>query len=150
MPRKLATTSARSRGLGFGRTKPRNAKNAAIDTIKLNVLITPNTPRQPARSPITPASDAPNTLPVRPTASSRPIATWRFSTGTRSPTSAMPMGKIPPASAPATMRIATSSGKLVASAQTMPASDTTSRLTFINRVLPKKSAIVPRIGCTSA
>ena len=103
-------------------------------------------PRQPNRSPIAPARVAPSTLPVSPTASSRPIATWRFSTGMRSPISAMAIGKMPPASSPATTRIATSSGKLVASAQSRPAIDTITRLTFISRVLPKKSAMVPSTG----
>src|SRR5438270_117945 len=36
-----------------------------------------NTPRQPSMSPITPAIEEPTRLPVRATASSRLIATWR-------------------------------------------------------------------------
>ena len=64
--------------------------------------------------------------------------------------SAIATGNTPPATNPATMRMATRRWKLVAMAQTRAASPTTNRLTFISRVLPKKSAKVPRIGCTSA
>ena len=46
-----------------------------------------------SRSPMPPEITAPTRLPVSPTASSRPIATCRNSIGTRSPTSAMPIGR---------------------------------------------------------
>src|SRR5262252_3833783 len=58
-------------------TTPRKAKNAAIVTINPNEPRIANTPRQPSRSPMTPAMEEPTRLPVRPTASSRPMATWR-------------------------------------------------------------------------
>ena len=109
-----------------------------------------NTPRQPSKSPITPEIVAPIRLPVSATASRRPIATWRSCTGTRSPTIAMPTGKMPPASMPAMTRIATSSEKLLAKAQTRVVVTTTARLIFISRVLPKKSPIVPSTGCMMA
>jgi hypothetical protein len=41
-----------------------------------------NTPRQPIKSPITPAPDAPSRLPLIAANSSFPIATWRCPTGT--------------------------------------------------------------------
>ena len=46
--------------------------------------------------------------------------------------------------------MATSSEKLVATAQTSAVVTTISRLIFISRVLPKKSPMVPSTGCTSA
>ena len=88
-------------------------------------------------SAITPAIEAPTRLPDKPTARSRPIATCRCCTGTRSPMSASAIGNRPPATHPATTRMATSSGKLVAAAQTSAASATTIRQKFISRVLPK-------------
>src|SRR5262245_58141835 len=73
----IAITAARLNGADGGVTTPRKAKNAAIVTIDPNNPRIANTPRQPSRSPMTPAMDEPTRLPVRPTASSRPIATWR-------------------------------------------------------------------------
>jgi hypothetical protein len=64
--------------------------------------------------------------------------------------SAIATGNTPPATNPAATRIATSSEKLVASAQASAETATTSRQRFINRVLPKKSAVTPSAGCTSA
>ena len=84
------------------------------------------------------------------TASSRAIATWRWLIGTRSPISAIATGNTPPATSPATTRIATSSEKLVATAQTSAASATPARTQFISRVLPKKSPVTPSAGCISA
>ena len=150
MLRKLAMTAARLNGAGGGVTTPRKAKNAATVAIDPNAPRIANTPRQPKKSPITPAIDAPMRLPVSPTASSRPIATWRWLTGTRSPTSAIATGNTPPATSPAATRMATSSEKLVATAQTSAAIETTSRHRFISRVLPKKSPVTPRAGCTNA
>ena len=98
---------------------------------------TPNTPRQPTRSAITPAMEAPTRLPQRPTAKSRPIATCRCCTGTRSPISASAIGNRPPATHPATTRMATRSGKPLAAALTSAATATTSRQKFISLVLPK-------------
>src|SRR6266700_3392061 len=77
IPRKLAITAARLKRAGGCVTTPRKAKNAAIVTINPNEPRIANTPRQPSRSPMTPAMEEPTRLPVRPTASSRPIATWR-------------------------------------------------------------------------
>ena len=62
----------------------------------------------------------------------------------------MPTGKMPPASMPATTRMATSSEKLLAKAQTSVVITTTARLRFISRVLPKKSPMVPSAGCMKA
>ena len=90
---------------------------------------------------MTPEIEAPSTLPVSAMPSSRAIATWRWLTGTRSPISAIATGNTPPATSPATIRMATSSGKLVATAQTSAASATTNTQTFISRVLPKKSPV---------
>ena len=73
--------------------------------------MTKNTPRQPSRSPTTPANDDPSRLPVMTAASQRPIATWRSFIGTRSPITAIPTGKMPPAAAPATMRATSSTVK---------------------------------------
>ena len=42
------------------------------------------------------------------------------------------------------------SSELVATAQISAAIDTISRLMFISRVLPTKSAMVPSTGCISA
>src|SRR5262249_40948087 len=69
----------------------------------------------------TPESDAPTRLPVSATASRRPIEPWRRSTGIRSPISAIATGNIPPATSPATIRMATSKLKLVATALITPA-----------------------------
>ena len=91
--RKPAATAPRLKGLDFGVLKPRKAKNAITATIAPNPPIEKNTPRQPSRSPMAPASTAPIRLPVNPTAKMRPIATWRECTGTRSPTIATPTGK---------------------------------------------------------
>ena len=77
MLRKFAITAARLNGAGGGVTTPRKAKNAVTVTIEPNAPRIANTPRQPKMSPITPAIEAPMRLPVSPTASSRPIATWR-------------------------------------------------------------------------
>jgi hypothetical protein len=60
------------------------------------------------------------------------------------------MGNTPPATSPATIRMATSSEKVVATAQTSPDNATTSTQKFISRVLPKKSPVTPSAGCTSA
>src|ERR1700732_2112305 len=57
---------------------------------------------------------------------------------------------MPPAKTPAIIRIATSSEKLPAKAQTSVVVTTITRLKFISRVLPKKSPTVPRIGCVNA
>ena len=105
--RNPAATAPRLKGLGFGVLKPRKAKNAITATIAPKPPIEKNTPRQPSRSPITPEITAPMRFPVRPTASSRPIATWRECTGTRSPTIATPTGKMPPAQMPAMTRMVT-------------------------------------------
>jgi hypothetical protein len=75
MLRKLASTAARLKGAGAGVATPRKAKNATIATINPNAPRIAKTPRQPNTSPITPAIEAPTTLPVSPTASNRPIAT---------------------------------------------------------------------------
>ena len=82
--------------------------------------------------------------------SRRAIATWRWLIGTRSPSSAIATGNTPPATSPATIRIATSSGKLVATAQSSAATAITSTQTFISRVLPKKSPVTPSTGWISA
>ena len=74
--------------------------------------MTKNTPRQPSRSPTTPASDEPIRLPVMTAVSQRPIATWRSFTGTRSPITAMPTGKMPPPAMPATMRASEQHGEV--------------------------------------
>ncbi len=121
-----------------------------IATIRPNSPRMANTPRQPSRSPITPANEAPTRLPVRPTASSRRDRHLALMDRHRSPINAIAIGNTPPATSPAATRIATSSEKLVATAQTSAASATTSRQTFISRVLPKKSPTVPSAGCTSA
>ena len=97
-----------------------------------------------------PAMDAPSTLAVSATPSSRAMATWRWWIGTRSPISAIATGNTPPATRPAAIRMATSSQKSLATAQTSVASAITSTQRFISRVLPKKSAVTPRIGCTIA
>src|SRR6266851_5211635 len=57
---------------------------------------------------------------------------------------------IPPATSPAATRMATSSEKLVATAQTSADNAITSRHRFISRVLPKKSPVTPSAGCTNA
>ena len=77
MPRKLPSTAARLKAAGRAVTTPRKARNAIIVTINPNRPRMAKTPRQPNKSPITPAMDEPMRLPVSPTASSRPIATWR-------------------------------------------------------------------------
>src|SRR5262245_45361793 len=150
MLRKLVITAARWKGAGGGVTTPRKAKNATMVTINPNEPRIANTPRQPNMSPITPAIDEPTTLPVRATASSRLMATWRSLTGTRSPVRAIATGNIPPVTSPAATRMARSSEKLIAIAQTSADSATTSKQTFISRVLPKKSPVTPNAGCTSA
>jgi len=63
---------------------------------------------------------------------------------------ARPTGKIPPVAMPTTTRAASSTGKLVANAQTNEATIITTRQTIIRRSLPIMSATGPRIGCTSA
>ena len=108
------------------------------------------TPRQPNRSPITPAIEAPSTLAVSAMPRSRAIATWRWFIGTRSPSSAIATGNTPPATSPATIRMATSSVKFVATAQMSAAIAITSTQAFISRVLPKKSPVTPSTGWISA
>src|SRR5216683_2826847 len=108
MLRKLAITAARLKRAGGGVTTPRKANNAAIVTINPNEPRIANTPRQPSRS------------------------------------------QIPPATSPAATRMATSSEKLVATAQTSADNAITSRHRFISRVLPKKSPVTPSAGCTNA
>ena len=75
--RKPAGTAAKRNGTGFATATPRKAKNARIATLNPNSPSTTKMPRQPNRSAITPEMEAPRRLPVKPTASSRPIATWR-------------------------------------------------------------------------
>ena len=149
-PRNPATAAARLNGFGGATFMPRKAKKAMAATRSPKPPIDKNTPRQPNRSPTTPEITAPMRLPVSPTASSRPIATCRSCTGTRSPTMATPTGKMPPAQTPATIRIATSTGKLEMKALRTVVVTTAARLAFISRVLPKKSAMVPSAGCISA
>ena len=66
--RNPAATAVRLKGLDFGVLKPRKAKKAITATIAPKPPIEKNTPRQPSRSPITPASTAPIRFPVSPTA----------------------------------------------------------------------------------
>ena len=112
--------------------------------------MTKNTPRQPTRSLTTPASDEPIRLPVMTAVSQRPIATWRSLTGTRSPITAMPTGKMPPAAAPATMRATSSTVKSCANPLTSIAIIVTARHAIITRTLPTMSPTGPSTGCTSA
>jgi hypothetical protein len=109
-----------------------------------------NTPRQPTRSPTTPASDEPIMLPVMTAVSQRASATWRCCTGTRSPITAMPTGKMPPPAMPATMRAPSSTEKSVASPLTSMARIVTARHTIMTRTLPSMSPTGPSTGCTSA
>src|SRR5262249_32682643 len=67
MSRKLAITAARLKRAGGGVITPRKANNAAIATINPNAPRIANTPRQPSRSPMTPAMEEPTRLPARPT-----------------------------------------------------------------------------------
>ena len=80
----------------------------------------------------------------------RAIATWRWFIGTRSPNSAIATGNTPPATSPATIRMATSSVKLVATAHMSAAIAITSTQAFISLVLPKKSPVTPSTGWISA
>ena len=148
--RNPAATALRLKGFDRAGLRPRKAKKAITATIAPKPPIDKNTPRQPSRSPMAPASTAPIRFPVNPTAKRRPIATWRECTGTRSPTIATPTGKMPPAHMPAMMRMVTSSVKLLAKAQINVVVTTAARLIFISRVLPKKSPTVPSAGCMMA
>ena len=112
--------------------------------------MTKNTPRQPVRSPTTPASDEPSRFPVITAASQRPIAIWRSFTGTRSPITAMPTGKMPPPAMPATMRAPSSIEKSVASPLTSIVTIVTARHAIITRTLPTMSPTGPITGCESA
>ena len=67
MLRKLAMTAAPVERRGWlGVTTPRNAKNAATVAIDPNSAEHANTPRQPKKSPITPAIEAPNEIAGEP------------------------------------------------------------------------------------
>ncbi len=82
--------------------------------------------------------------------SSRPIATWRWATGTLSPISAKEIGHHAAGREPATMRPITKTSKLGAMAQTMVALAKTNRHSSISRALLNMSASAPSSGCTSA
>ena len=75
MSRKFAITAARLNGGGFGSVVLRNAKKAVSATASENAPSRPNTARQPMRSPMMPAIEAPSTLAVSAMPRSRAIAT---------------------------------------------------------------------------
>ena len=148
MPRKFASMTARLNGLGFGRTKPRKAKNAAI-------AVTSRIPE-----------NGENTAPAEQFAdragegSTEHIAGQPDGEQTTDRHLALidrheiadqrhpPRERRRPPARPATTRIATSSGN--SSPRADQAGDRqTTRHTFISRVLPKKSA-TPSTGCISA
>jgi len=81
---------------------------------------------------------------------SRPIATCRCATGTRSPATASAIGKIPPAVMPAITRNAIRVSKFIASPQASVVTPTISMQIVISRVLLNMSASAPSSGCTSA
>ena len=73
-PWKFATTAARLNG-GGANFVLRSAQNANTETARENVPRIAKTPRQPNRSPITPAIEAPSTLAVSAIPRRRAIAT---------------------------------------------------------------------------
>ena len=78
--------------------------------------------------------------------SSRPITICRRATGTKSDTSAMASGKLPPQAAPAMMRRMNSCGKLVTTAHRNDDTESTSTQAIITRSLPSASATGPSTG----
>ena len=81
--------------------RPRRPTTASTSVISEITPSTMNTPRQWMKSATMPDAADPSRLPVMVPASSRPIATWRCASGTRSDSSAMPSGNRPPQPAPA-------------------------------------------------
>ena len=126
-------------------------RTPATTTASENVPRIANTPRQPNRSPITPEIDGAEHIGGERDAEQardRDLALVASARDRRS--SAIATGNTPPATSPATIRMATSSEKLVATAQTSAASAITSTQAFISRVLPKKSPVTPSTGWISA
>ena len=153
MPRKLAITAARLNGGGFGQVDvaKRPERQRSTPTSENSPRIA-NTPRQPNRSPITPAIEAPSTIAGQRDAEqarrSRPDAA---SIGTRSPTSAIATETRRRPTSPATIRIATSSVKARRErADQRGDAPSPATQTFISRVLPKKSPVTPSTGWISA
>ena len=95
-------------------TTPRKPISAAMSASTEIAPISANTPRQPIRSETRPAPGEPSRLPSMAADNSRPIATWRRLTGTRSPAMASEVGNTPPAKIPAAIRNASSMEKFTA------------------------------------
>ncbi len=100
------------------------------------------------KSATMPAAAEPSRLPVMVPASSRPIATCRCASGTRSDSIAMPSGNSPPQPAPAMTRRTNNCWNVVATAQRNDATVSTTRQPIITRFLPTESATGPSTGST--